>query len=450
MTTKAFRRLLGIWTGALLLFGAVFCLLLYRYLAAYEATRPELLMEQLLSERSAEDWIALTEDALSRQLSPYESPQALLDTYLPEDAASLTPTVRRELSRDGDSAVFLLRLGSTRLCRVTLQPRPDGKARFGRHDWELKSVDASAMLDKLHTLSVEIDKLPRQNVLLNGLPLQEEDLVGSVEAPGLSSLERRFGSPPQAERYRVERLYGELSVTLDGELLTPREEDGVLRFSPAEHARKSVTVVAPDDVRVSVGGMALSEDEVESRSDGILAGLGAYTRGDGYQTLRYVFSLYQDLPVTARDADGQELESIVAADGTIYFFHANDPDYQARAASYVQEYFFYYLDYGSSARNFFPLLGRILPGTALYQEIFESQEAMLWLSPTKASNENWSFDNFSRVNDSCFTCTIRYRADLISKDRQGEHESTLHTLYELCFVRINDKYYVAAMTTIDL
>ena len=43
------RRFLIIWAVALLLLGLIGCLVLYRYLGVYEATRPELYMEEFMS-----------------------------------------------------------------------------------------------------------------------------------------------------------------------------------------------------------------------------------------------------------------------------------------------------------------------------------------------------------------------------------------------------------------
>ena len=80
--SHGWRTFLIIWAAVLLLVGAVTCIVLYRYAAVYEVTRPELPMEEMLSSMSKDDWLDLAAPSASLYISEFEDAEALFRSYM--------------------------------------------------------------------------------------------------------------------------------------------------------------------------------------------------------------------------------------------------------------------------------------------------------------------------------------------------------------------------------
>ncbi|MBO5555863.1 MAG: hypothetical protein J5927_01640, partial [Oscillospiraceae bacterium] len=174
---RGWRRFLLLWAVFLLVLGFIGCLVLYRYLAVYEVTRPELVMDRLIAEKSAAELLQ----------------SARLDPDLPishyEDAAALYDQVREGLPLDGrlsyrsekrlstaDQAVFVLRAGPVNLCRVTLVP-DSSRLPFGRHGWTLGAIGSGDFTQSLRSVELDVYALEGQALALNGHALSAEDRV---------------------------------------------------------------------------------------------------------------------------------------------------------------------------------------------------------------------------------------------------------------------------------
>ena len=380
---KKWRRFLLIWAGLLLLIGLIGCILLYRYVGIYEITRPEVRMDALMESMDAEQWLSAAAENLDFEVSEFEDAQALYKSY--RDSLTLDQPLSYRSSKkdsDSDTAVFVVRSGAVNLCRVELIPGESAYG-FGRHDWQLGRVSTGDITDSLQSAAVSVTALAGQEILLNGVPLGEAYLV-----------------------------------------------------------EKQLPIEEPEDVIVTVNGVALSADDAVSGSEGALSGLEYYTEGAAYQTLQYQFDgLYTAPTVTARDADGQALEPL-SADGTQLVYLHKDPAAAEELRPIAEAFFTAYLTYTSSPfdlTRLYQVLGLTLSPSELYQYLADSQAAMLWAAHTTMEFEQMEYDNFSYVGNRCFVCTVEYAVDTTASTWQEDVSYGQENVMELVFV-MDERY----------
>ena len=59
-----------------------------------------------------------------------------------------------------------------------------------------------------------------------------------------------------------------------------------------------------------------------------------------------------------------------------------------------------------------------------------------------------TFTDFCRVNENCFTCTIRYKGDFAAQSWHESYTYDLQNAYEMAFVRQKDRWLAAAMSVV--
>ena len=453
MRAKIANRILLVWLLLLLVLGAAACWQLYQYLAFYEISRPEPVMDKLMDSMSRDEWLALVKDRATDSLSEFEDAAAILDTYYDASLRQANLSYRRDTVRsDGEHAVFVVRAGSVNLAVVTLGASEDGVVLYGRHLWSVQSIEPEDILSTLRGVSVEALAFPWQELLLNGKQLGEEYLVEeNIPCPTLSELESRSSSPPTLVRYRVERMVGDISVTTAAGTVLPPESDGsVVRYDASFEPRCSVEFYAPADITVEVNGSRLSAEDAVSRSPGILEGLADYVVDANADVLHYVLDGLHSAPVvTARDADGSLLEPTYSLSGIAHYYHATDAACEALVADAAQAFFKGYLKY--SMHNFsehaqYVLLETIYPKTPLYNYIRDSRDTMIWAVETTADEPTeLSFTDFHRVSEDCVVCNVHYRGSFTMNAKTSDIQYEEDDVVELCFLEKSGKYLCAAM-----
>ena len=268
-------------------------------------------------------------------------------------------------------------------------------------------------------------------------------------------VEAALSPKPSFVRYEVGPLYGEIRVTDGkGNTLSPvgDAEDGTLRFL-ASAEKQSVRIRAPEDMRVSVNGVELGAEDVASSSLGVLEGLDVYTKDAACRTNIYILDgLYAVPTVTAVDARGQSVAPVAGADNSFSFFYPNDAGTEEILRPSAEMFFNAYMDYSAhayDATRFYNLLSCILPGTALYEYVSTSQQAMVWASGTSTEYKDLRYDHFHKVSDYCCTCTVLYSADMTATSWYEQYSYSLENAYELAFVSEGGRWYCAAMNVIS-
>ena len=182
--SHGWRTFLVIWAAVLLIVGAVTCIILYRYAAVYEVTRPELPMEEMLSSMSKDEWLDLAAPSASRYVSEFEDADALFRNYYDSALRENDLSFRRSISgSDETTAAFVVMAKNVNLYNVVFKARDDKFAGFGRHYWKLDSVTACDFTTNLEHISVEV-YAPENTVLnINSVPVSDAYYTGDVPVP---------------------------------------------------------------------------------------------------------------------------------------------------------------------------------------------------------------------------------------------------------------------------
>ena len=448
-------RFLLIWALALLLLGAAGCFVLYRYLGVYEVTRPEPVLDAFLEENDTEAILQQAKNNVILELTEFEDGTRLYESYL--DAVDTTrPLNYRSDSKnsDGTQLSYLISSGPNALCTVLLTPAGESPG-FGRHSWEVSEVRAAQITDLLPSLQLAVDATSGTQLKLNGKPLTDDYLAEKdIRIPDLTRLEAEMDPVPTFVRYEVGPLYGEVNLTdARGNTLNPDSDSdsGTLHYQ-ASLGSGRLSIRAPEDLTVYVNGVALDTLDITTSDLGVLSGLDMYTQGAACKTNTYLFDgLYAVPTVTAFDKDGNEIAPVVSGENNFSFFYRNDPEIEELLRPIAERFFSAYMDYSGhrwEASRYYNLLNRILYGTELYNYVYNSTDAMYWASGTETEYKDLRFENFHKVSDFCYTCTVIYSADMTATSWYEQYSYSLENAYELAFITTGGNWYAAGMNVI--
>ena len=446
------------WTMLLLMLGFLACVVFYKYAAVYEETRPEKTMDALMADMSEDDWRG-TLAATAGSVSVFEDARALFDDYFDSTVAGREISYRRDLSRsDAAQTVFVLYAGRARLGEVRLVPvREELRFGFGRTHWQLDSITAEPLTGSLQGLTVQIDAPIGVTPLVNDVALGTEWIADpSVELTELGALEQRFTTErPRMERFEVGPLYGAISVSsAEGGEVAPvgEPERGVLRYVILPTETYSFRVEAPEGVTVTVSGAELGEDEAVQRESTIFRKLDEYLPDGGYETLIYEYDGLYTQPQISASYNGTELTGVVGEDGRLIFFYPSDDNVSIAMREAAEGFFEAYMEYSSYKYNSLALkdlTDRILPDTELYRYFKDSYDAMIWASATEMEQKELRVDNFHRVGENCFTCTILYKADFTATNWYGTDSYAREDGYQMVFIRSDGEWLAATMSAFE-
>lgn len=462
--TKKGRRIwplfLTCWAAVLLALGLIGCAVLYQFLNIYEVTRPETLMDEMMDLMDAEDWLDKAEKNLDFELSEFEDAQTLYGNYRASLTTDQPLSYRSEKkATDSEHAVFVVRSGPSNLCTVELVPG-GRRLPFGRHDWKLGRISSGDITKTLRSATVEIAALAAQEVCINDIPVSPAYLTDKpVEIEDLTDIESRMDEVPTMLAYRVGPVYGEIHVSADGRELAAEKSGRMLRYHAATQGTNSLTIRAPEDIRVTVGGAELKRKDVSESSYGLLEGLENYTGEEAYKTNTYRFTgLYSEPEVKAYAKNGEELRPIMSDEKVYNFFYPADAaadEEEQKELNHLQElaesYFNSYVDYTTKPFDgsiYYKLLNATLGGTQLQVYIAQSNATMQWAARSTVENQELRYDNLHRIGDSCFTCTVEFVLDKTSSTWVEEVSSSEANAEQMVFVRRGKYWYAAALSMI--
>ena len=445
------------WALLLILFGFLACAYAYRYAAAYEQTRPEKTMDELMAVMSEDDWYAALAPTVEAQ-TDFEDSAALYQSFFDASVRGRELSYRRDLSYSSlDQTVFTLYSGSTRVGEVRLVPKPGETPQYlGLHEWTLDSITATPLAKSLQAVTVQIDAPEGASVFLNGVQLGAEQISdGAVPMSELSALEQRFSALPTLVRYTVGPLFGQIVVTDgEGQELAPLGaiENGVARYQLRPAETYSFRVEAPAGVVVSVCGAELGEEDVTARESTMFRHLDAYLPAGGYETLHYDCEGLYSQPVITASFQGVELTPVISEDGRFIYFYPTDAAATGDMKDAAEGFFSAYMGYSSykyKGEALKKLRDRILPGTELDSYFANSYDAMIWASATDVNYEELSFDNYHYVDDNCFTCTILYKVNYTATQWYGEVSDVMRDGFKMVFIRENGSWLAATLSAFD-
>lgn len=462
---RRWRLFLLLYAAVWLLFAALGCTAFYKYLRVYEQSLPDHVMDALMESTDPETWLNYVRSSITAESSEFDDADTLYTEYESVLLAGKTYSYRRSAESSAGEPMYIVRCGGVDICTVQLVPKPDSDLGFGKHLWDVGEIAPCKALGNLRSTAVEITAPEGKAVYINGVVLTEAQTTErDIPIEDMTAIEARFDTVPRLVRYRVERMYGAITVTdADGTEIAPEadEGDGTTRYA-LPLPRYSVSITAPSDVTVTLCGAVLTQDDADSVDAGILRGLEEYTGDNAYYTVRWTFDgLYSEPDVRSYDTDGTELTPLVGTSGQLLFFHANNEQLQSAVQDTVKYFFNRYIDYSSHAfygnlaltreqvdspdtelddgarssmRRYYRLLDCILESSDFYRYIQNSTDAMIWASSTSVSYDELTFTDFSFVSASCFVCTVRYKADFTANQWAEQKNYNMQNAYELVFV----------------
>ena len=447
-------RFLLVWALLLLLLGGIGCVVLYQYLAVYEVTRPEPIIESFLDANDTPSLLAQARENILFDVSEYEDAQDLYDSYLSAVDTTRSLTYRLDSgSSDTDRLLYTIRSGPSILCQIIMVPEGPSPG-FNRHTWTVSKVCAAPITEILPSVMVTVDAISGMDLQLNGKQLSSVYASGdSIPISDLTRFESGLDPVPCFTRYEIGPLYGEITLADSwGNTISPdKTEPGSVHYQAAV-STQSLKVRAPEDLKIMINGVPLGSEDVSSSSLGVLEGLELYTLGEEVLTNVYrIDGLYTAPEVKAVDSDGNEISPVTVGENSFVFFHQNDPELESQQLGVVERYFDAYMDYSAhafDATRYTNLLGKVFPQSNLYNYIFNSREAMYWASGTSAEYKDLRYEHFHRISDYCFTCTVLYSAEMTATSWYEQYSYSLENAYELSFVTQNGSWYAAGMDVI--
>ena len=456
---SGWKTALAVWAVFLLALGAAACLLLYKYLGIYEITRPELVIENLISD--PDRLIQLADSSLDSDFSSFEDPHALFSDYCEKFIDGRKLTYFEEKSKRSDSEVcYSVRAGANRLCGVTVVADETSDPGFGRKIWKLGSVSAAETLKALDSVTLKIKAFSGTDVTVNGVPLTEEYITGTdTSVTGMTALEASMTDTPEMVVYTVSPLYGSINVSYTSDkgserTVTPVSTGASELTATIIPDTKTITVSAPESVSVFVGGVQLSTADGSAVKDDFFEGLDRFTEDGAAVPLTVDYSidgLYAEHEIRAVGSGQTALEPLVSSGGKRIFFDSGE-SVPEDVVSAAKAFFESYMEYSAKGSGvvFNDVRNRVLYGTELFYYILNSYEAMQWASKTDIEYKELRYENFSRVTDLCWTCTVYYNAEMTAVSWEEERSYDMEKTCELALVHSSYGWQVGAMREIVL
>lgn len=461
---RRFRKFLLVYTACGVLALAVGLFFFYRYMRAFELSRPENAMEAFMLSAGGDHWAELIGRSDAFETTVFEDGGAIMRRYQAAvDTAELT--YRRSPGDHSEARpVFIVRAGERDIARVVFAPA-DFPRGYGFSLWEFESEELLAsFLPSPRTVTVKAP--PGASVALNGITLDEGCITGTVEYEGLSALEKAFVGvdKPYRNVYEVAGLLDNVEVAVtaaDGAELAAIESDGSLfvydLHSPAVY---SVRITAPAAAQVFVNGAPLDAAYVtESRVNALMEGMAAYAPGLDEAALPGV-SVY-DIgglfcpveTVTAVSESGASLECVSdaadAARGAYEFGFESSAGLAAGETALAEDFITAYARFAANvnqagSRNWSAVKKYLLRGSEAYDRLNASRSGLEWRNSRSVTVDSVECVNFVAYGDGCFTCRVRFSITV----RTTRAEEVNDGVFDLVFVRSGGEWLLARMTAV--
>lgn len=413
----------------------------WKYLEAYEFTRPERVMEQFEQMADEKYWQTAIDSAFTVTPTEFETKSAL------ENELCLDLIRNGGMSYVADEAytdaapVYLVSVGGTELCRVYLSPQLGGEAGFGLEYMSIDKVELLADFINPEPRTLSITAPADATVTVNGITVSESYI--SSEAPDASCLpELEQNAAELLRRYDIPGIYGTVEIgasSADGEVLTAEssDENGAV-FALAE-GTLSYTVYAPEGAVVSINGVELDESYLtgETVTASFLAGLESY--GTAPELVAWqVDGLHLEPEVTVTAADGSELGAPYAQDGVTAYLPASDAELEAAQKEYSEGFFKLYAAFESNLNdkidtNYYNMINYLygtLPLTSRLGSEYIARTPAGGVTDT--GYDSYELTNFVYYGENCYGCNVSLYED-------GEQTGGCIII----FTRINAKWYPA-------
>lgn len=413
----------------------------WKYLEAYEFTRPERVMAQFEQMADESYWKTAIESSFSVTPTEFETKSALVDELCLDLIREGDMSYVKDEEYTEEAPVYLVYVGGTELCRVYLSPQLGGEAGFGLEYMSIDKVELLAGFISPEPRTLSITAPADATVTVNGITVSGNYLSSEpVDASYLPELE-----PEATEllcRYDISGIYGTVEIgatSASGEVLEAESSDENGAVFALGEGELSVKICAPEGSSVSVNGVELDESYKtgEKLTAAFLEGLEDYGTAPELEVWE-VSGLHLEPEISAEGEGGAELGAPIAQDGATVYLPASDEELESAQAGYSETFFGLYAAFESNLNdkidtNYYNMLSYLYGSLPLATRLASEYSARTPAGGvTDTDYDKYELGSFQYYGDNFYGCNV--------------------SLYEggkqtggcvIIFTRINAKWYPA-------
>lgn len=440
---SGFARALILYTVVLVVAAVAVMAVLWKYLEAYEFTRPENVMSQFEQMADEQYWETAITSSFAVTPSEFETKSQLEDELCLSLLRDGTMTYVKDEAYTDAAPVYLVSVNGVELCRVYMSPQAGGEAGFGLQYMSINKVELLADFIAPAARSITITAPVGATVTVNGIAVSESYL--SDAAPDTSYL-------PELEQnasdllccYEIANIYGTVEIAAtaaNGDTLVAEKSDENGAVFALPEGELSYTIYAPTGATVSVNGVELDENYKKTGADMTLSlfeGLENYGAAPEMEAWE-VGGLHQTPEITAADESGTALSAPYLQDGVYVFQPAADEELAASQQQYAETFYDLYAAFEANRdekidTNYYNILPYMYGGTPLGTRLASEYSSRQPSGGVAAgSYDSVEVTGFVPYGDNLYTCTV-----LLYNDDE------LAGSCAVAFIKASGKWYAAA------
>lgn len=440
---SGFARALILYTVVLVVAAVAVMAVLWKYLEAYEFTRPENVMSQFEQMADEQYWETAITSSFAVTPSEFETKSQLEDELCLSLLRDGTMTYVKDEAYTDAAPVYLVSVNGVELCRVYMSPQAGGEAGFGLQYMSINKVELLADFIAPAARSITITAPVGATVTVNGIAVSESYL--SDAAPDTSYL-------PELEQnasdllccYEIANIYGTVEIAAtaaNGDTLVAERSDENGAVFALPEGELSYTIYAPMGATVSVNGVELDENYKKTGADTSLSlfeGLENYGTAPEMEAWE-VGGLHQTPEITAADESGTALSAPYLQDGVYVFQPAADEELAASQQQYAETFYNLYAAFEANRddkldTNYYNILPYMYGGTPLGTRLASEYSSRQPSGGVAAgSYDSVEVTGFVPYGDNLYTCTV-----LLYNDDE------LAGSCAVAFIKASGKWYAAA------
>lgn len=440
---SGFARALILYTVVLVVAAVAVMAVLWKYLEAYEFTRPENVMSQFEQMADEQYWETAITSSFAVTPSEFETKSQLEDELCLSLLRDGTMTYVKDEAYTDAAPVYLVSVNGVELCRVYMSPQAGGEAGFGLQYMSINKVELLADFIAPAARSITITAPVGATVTVNGIAVSESYL--SDAAPDTSYL-------PELEQnasdllccYEIANIYGTVEIAAtaaNGDTLVAEKSDENGAVFALPEGELSYTIYAPVGAMVSVNGVELDENYKKTGADMTLSlfeGLENYGTAPEMEAWE-VGGLHQTPEITAADESGTALSAPYLQDGVYVFQPAADEELAASQQQYAETFYDLYAAFEANRdekidTNYYNILPYMYGGTPLGTRLASEYSSRQPSGGVAAgSYDSVEVTGFVPYGDNLYTCTV-----LLYNDDE------LAGSCAVAFIKASGKWYAAA------
>lgn len=440
---SGFARALILYTVVLVVAAVAVMAVLWKYLEAYEFTRPENVMSQFEQMADEQYWETAITSSFAVTPSEFETKSQLEDELCLSLLRDGKMTYVKDEAYTDAAPVYLVSVNGVELCRVYMSPQAGGEAGFGLQYMSINKVELLADFIAPKARSLTITAPVGATVTVNGIAVSENYL--SDAAPDTSYL-------PELEQnaadllccYEIANIYGTVEIAgtaANGDTLVAEKSDENGAVFALPEGELSYTIYAPAGATVSVNGAELDENYKKTGEDTALSlfeGLENYGAAPEMEAWE-VGGLHQTPEITAANESGTALSAPYLQDGVYVFQPAADEELAASQQQYAETFYNLYAAFEANRdekidTNYYNILPYMYGGTPLGTRLASEYSSRQPSGGVAAgSYDSVEVTGFVSYGDNLYTCTV-----LLYND--GELSGSC----AVAFIKASGKWYAAS------